>query len=99
MPLTNQQTKHLKRLAHHLAPVVIVGQHGLTEGVLNEVSASLEAHELIKVKVNAADREEREAMLAAIAASASAELVQRIGHVAVFYRANPGRPRISLPKP
>jgi len=98
MPLTNQQTKHLKRLAHHLAPVVIVGQHGLTEGVLNEVAVSLEAHELIKVKVNAADREEREAMLAAIAASASAELVQRIGHVAVFYRANPGHPRISLPQ-
>ena len=98
MPLTNQQTKHLKRLAHHLAPVVIVGQHGLTEGVLNEVAASLEAHELIKVKVNAADREERESMLAAIAASASAELVQRIGHVAVFYRANPSHPRISLPK-
>lgn len=97
MAITTKQKRYLKTLAHHLTPVVIVGQHGLSEGVLNEVDLSLEAHELIKVRLNAGDREERDAMIAKLIESASAELIQSIGHVAVFYRPHPKRPQISLP--
>jgi len=56
MPISKKQRLHLKGLAHHLNPVVIVGQHGLTEGVLNETSLTLETHELIKMRINAGDR-------------------------------------------
>jgi len=97
MPLTNKQKRYLKTLAHHLTPVVIVGQHGLSDNVLNEVDLSLDAHELIKVRVNAGDRDERKKMLETLTESASAELIQSIGHVAVFYRAHPKKPQISLP--
>ena len=97
MAITTKQKRYLKTLAHHLTPVVIVGQHGLSEGVLNEVDLSLEAHELIKVRLNAGDREERDAMISKLIESASAELIQSIGHVAVFYRPHPKRPQISLP--
>ncbi|MBV2091395.1 MAG: ribosome assembly RNA-binding protein YhbY [Candidatus Thiodiazotropha sp. (ex Ctena orbiculata)] len=89
MPLTSEQTRSLKKLAHHLKPVVMIGQHGLSEGVIGEIDTSLDVHELIKVKLAGADKSDREALSAAIVERLSAELVQIIGRVAIFYRANP----------
>ena len=96
MPLNKEQKKHLRSLAHKLHPVVIIGQHGLTEPVLEELEPTLEHHELIKVRVNAGDRDERDAMIREMCERTGAELVQRIGHVAVLYRAA-RKPRIKLP--
>jgi len=84
--LSKTQMKHLKSLSHSLKPVVIVGNAGITESVLNEIDARIEHHELIKVRLNAADREERKAMMETICNSVHAVLVNHIGHVAVFYR-------------
>ncbi|MBV2096453.1 MAG: ribosome assembly RNA-binding protein YhbY [Candidatus Thiodiazotropha sp.] len=89
MPLTNAQNRALKKLAHDLKPVVIVGQHGLGENVLNEIDLSLDSHELIKVKLASADKEDRKELSNEIIQQLSAELVQIIGRVAVFYRPNP----------
>ncbi len=96
MPLTQPQRRHLKGLAHHLKPVVMIGQHGLSENVFNEVDIALDAHELIKVRVSGADRDDRKAMLEAISKKCSAELVQSIGHVAVFFRRNSKKQKIEL---
>jgi RNA-binding protein len=98
MPLSDSQRRHLRGLAHHLKPVVMVGQDGLKPSVLAEVDGALTAHELIKVKVAAADRDERAALVAEIAASCGAEMVQAIGHVAALFRRNPKKPRIALPR-
>jgi RNA-binding protein len=98
MPLSDSQRRHLRGLAHHLKPVVMVGQDGLKASVLAEVDAALTAHELIKVKVAAADREERAALIAEITATAGAELVQSIGHVAALFRRNLKKRRIALPR-
>lgn len=97
MKLSEPQKRHLKGLAHHLKPVVIVGQAGVTEGVLEEIGVALDAHELIKVKVNAGEREERDAMIEAIASAAGAVFVNRIGHVAIFFRRNSRKPKVVLP--
>ena len=97
MPLTKAQRQHLRTLAMHLQPVIIVGNAGVSEALLKEYEIALEHHELIKVRVNAADREARDAMIAALVESAGAELVHRIGHVAAIYRRHPKKPRIKLP--
>ncbi|MCP4288645.1 MAG: ribosome assembly RNA-binding protein YhbY [Gammaproteobacteria bacterium] len=97
MPISKKQRLHLKGLAHHLNPVVMVGQHGLTEGVLNETALTLETHELIKMRINAGDRHERSSMIDEIVNKTGAELVQSIGHVAVFYLRHPEKPKIKLP--
>ena len=55
MKLSESQKRHLRTLAHHLKPVVWVGQHGLKESVIAEIELALDSHELIKVKV-VADR-------------------------------------------
>ncbi len=95
--LTEPQKRALKAQAHHLKPVVLIGQHGLSEAVLNEINLALEHHELIKVKVNAGEREERDTMIATIAKACQAEFIHRIGHVAIFFRRNLQKPRIELP--
>ncbi|MEW8030472.1 MAG: ribosome assembly RNA-binding protein YhbY [Candidatus Thiodiazotropha sp.] len=89
MSLTAAQNRALKKLAHDLKPVVIVGQHGLSDNVLNEIDTTLNTHELIKVKLAGADKEDRKELSNDIVEQLTAELVQIIGRVAIFYRPNP----------
>ncbi len=86
MSLTIAQKKHFRRIGHELSPVVLTGGQGLTEGVLAEVERALEDHELIKVRVNGEDREERAAAMAAIAKQSRAQVVQVIGKIVLLYR-------------
>ena len=92
--LTETQKKRLRTRAHDLKPVVIVGQHGLKPTVLEEVTNALDYHQLIKVKINAGDRELRDDMIGQITQYSQAALVQRVGNIAILYRRNPDRPDI-----
>lgn len=97
MSIIEKQRRHLNVLAHHLNPVVIIGQHGLTENVLKETIQALESHELIKMRINAGDRQECKEIIDKIIEQTGAGLVQAIGHVAVFYLPNPKKPKILFP--
>lgn len=77
--------KELKGLAHHLNPVVMTGAQGLTPAVHAEIEVALEAHELIKIKLNA-DRDERDVMIEEILDEHDAELIQQIGRTVTIYR-------------
>lgn len=90
--LTETQKKRLRTRAHDLKPVVIVGQHGLKPTVLEEITNALDYHQLIKVKINAGDRELRDDMIGQITQYSQAGLVQRVGNIAILYRRNPDRP-------
>lgn len=96
MALTDAQRKYLRSLGHDLKPVVLTGAAGLTPSVLAEIGGALDHHELVKVRLRGADRKEREAMIGRICTGTGAELVQRIGHVALLWRPNPERRRVSL---
>ncbi|NJD30983.1 MAG: YhbY family RNA-binding protein [Gammaproteobacteria bacterium] len=97
MPLTEPQKKYLRRLGHDRNPVVLVGQGGISSNLVAELDRALRDHELVKVRARVGDREERDRILAELAASTGSELVQRIGHVALYYRQNPEKPGILLP--
>jgi RNA-binding protein len=97
MELSEKQRRHLKGLAHPLKPVVLMGNAGLTDAVVAETQRALADHELIKVRLPGADREDRDAALQALAQRTESTMVTRIGHVAVLYKANPKVPRITLP--
>ena len=84
--LDNRQRKALKAEAHHLKPVVRIGQGGVSEGVIKETDLSLAHHGLIKVHIHNGDRAERLAMARRLADGLSAELVHTIGKVAILYR-------------
>lgn len=98
MSLTEKQKKHLRGLGHSLEPVLLTGAAGVTPAVLAELDATLAHHELVKVRVRAAERTERDAMIEALCEGSGAELVQRIGHVALLWRPNPERRRVPLPR-
>lgn len=96
--LTKRQRRWLKPQVHHLRPVVIVGQNGVTEAVLKEIELALDHHELIKVKVNAGERQLRDAMVAQIRDRTESDLVDRIGNIASLFHANPAKKdRLVLP--
>lgn len=78
----------LKAKAHHLKPVVLLGAKGLTEAILAETNLALLAHELIKVKINGAEKEDRIEMAQELCEQLHAELVQMIGNTLVLYRKN-----------
>lgn len=83
------QRKALKARAHALDPIIHLGGKGLTEAALAEIGRALAAHELIKVRAAALDRDAREAALAEICARLGAQPVQHIGKVLVIYRKKP----------
>jgi RNA-binding protein len=97
MSLTNQQKRHLRNLGHELQPVILTGAAGLSAGLVAELHAALEHHELVKLKVRAGDRDARDAMIHSLCEQTGAELVQRIGHVALLWRPNPERRCVQLP--
>ena len=90
--LTPRERAHLKSRAHALEPIVRVGNAGASESVVAEVNRALSAHELIKVKVEAVDRESREALCESIAGQTDAAVVQRVGKVLVLWRPRPEDP-------
>ncbi|MCK4743317.1 MAG: YhbY family RNA-binding protein [Sulfuriflexus sp.] len=94
MPLSSQQVRKLRGYAHSLKVIVTVGNNGLTESVQNEIDNALEQHELLKIRVNAGDRDERNEMIKSICEKSGATLIQRIGHVASLYRTNPEMPKV-----
>lgn len=87
--LDRATVRQLRRIAHHLDPVVLVGEQGISDAVVAETERALADHELIKVKVHAGDREVRRELAEALAAATGAAIVQSIGKVSVLFRRNP----------
>ena len=84
--LSIQERKRLRQIGHALNPVVMVGDKGLTENVIEELARALNDHELIKVKVVAEDREARSALITELTETSGAQLVQSIGKIALLYK-------------
>ena len=98
MSLSTSQKRYLRGLAHALSPIVMVGNKGITPSLIKEFGSALDQHELVKVKIGGDDRAARAQQIDALAEQASAEVVQRIGHVASYFRRNREDPKIALPK-
>ncbi len=87
--MDNILKKQLKSQAHHLSPVVLMGTKGLTEAIIAECDQALTTHELIKIKIVSADKQEKLGIATTLCQATHAELIQTIGHVAVLYRKKP----------
>ncbi|MFI4918230.1 MAG: ribosome assembly RNA-binding protein YhbY [Legionellales bacterium] len=86
----------LKSKAHHLKPVVLLGAKGLTEAVVAETNIALLSHELIKVKINGAEKEDRLVIATELSRQLHAELVQLIGSTVILYRKNAETKSVSI---
>jgi len=92
--LTPAQRKVHRAQAHHLDPVVMIGNDGLTAAVQKETDAALNAHGLIKVRVFSDDRSAREAMFMTLADALNAAPIQHIGKLLVLWRPLPQREKV-----
>ena len=98
MELTGKQARYLRGLAHPLKPVVIVGEKGVTAEVVEAAREALEHHELIKVKVAGADRDDVREAAESLVSATGAALAQVIGKTLVLYKARSKKPEIRLPR-
>lgn len=98
MSLSKNQIKFLRSKSHDLKPVVMLGQKGLTEAVLNELEIALGHHELVKIKLSVDDRDARKQLIEKICSHCQAEDVQSIGKTLTIYRANLDKAIIILPR-
>lgn len=82
--------KQLRAAAHRnkLKAIVTIGMKGLTETVMNEIQIALNHHELLKIKIPALEKTDKNELVETICQQAEAEKIQLIGHVLVIYKLN-----------
>ena len=94
--ITKAEQKRFKAIGHNLKPVVTIAGNGLSDAVISELNRAIADHELIKVRVNADDRDDKQATIEKVVGAANAELVQSIGSVALIYKsAKKPNPKLS----
>lgn len=95
--LTMNQKKYLRGIAHGLNPIIIIGANGITESLMAELDSTLSHHELLKIKIASAEREDRKEMIDYVVKETGSLLVQSVGKTFVIYRQNE-ETNLPLPK-
>lgn len=90
--LTGKQNRFLRGLGHSLHPFVMVGKQHLSEEVVKATDEALQAHELIKVKIQEGCLTDRRTVAAELAAETGSAVVQVLGKTFLLYR--PGENQI-----
>jgi RNA-binding protein len=93
MTLTGKDRAELRAEAHHLTPLVHVGQYGLSPTVIQSLDEALQKRELVKVQLGRNVELTAKDAAAELAAATGAVVIQVIGKTATFYRENPELPR------
>jgi RNA-binding protein len=96
--LTSKQRRHLRFLAHHIEPVVMLGKNGLTDTVIAAVDQALADHELVKVRLGTECPDDRHDLAERLGPAVKGEVAQVLGRTVLLYRARPKDPKIHLPK-
>jgi len=79
--------KRFRTIGHGLRPIVTVAGNRLSEEVLAELDRALCDHELIQIRVHDEARKDRANTLGQIVAASGSEIIQKIGNIAVLYKA------------
>ena len=95
--ITSKQRSYLRSRAHALSPIFQIGKGGVSEETSRQLSAALEARELIKVRVLENSGYRPTDAATEIAATTGAETVGVIGSVLIFYKESEKKKRIELP--
>lgn len=86
--MNQEQKLHLKKMAHHLKPVILIGQKGLTDAVVAETDVALKAHECIKIKISGWEKEDRHQIIQQLCQQLKADFIDTIGHTSILFRKN-----------
>ncbi len=94
--LTGKQNRFLRGLGHGLRPFVMIGKNHLSDDVVNAANEALEAHELIKVRIQEGCLTDRKIVAAELATETVSAVVQVLGNTFLLYRPSDNR-IITLP--
>jgi len=92
MSLSGKDRAALRAEAHHLTPLVHVGQYGLSPTVIRSLDDALRTHELVKVQLGRNSDVTVKDAAAELAAATDSIVIQVIGKTATLYRENPELP-------
>ena len=96
--ITSKQRAQLRGMAMELDTIIQIGKGGVTESVVESVSAALKARELVKGKVLENSMLTAREACDELAEACKAEPVQVIGTKFVLYKRNEQEPKIVLVK-
>ena len=99
--LSGKQNRYLRGLGHGLEVKVIIGREGISENLMKSLKDTLQAHELIKIKLGSNCPLGKKEAAEQIADKSMASLVQIIGKTILIYRPNPDlekKEQIRIPK-
>jgi RNA-binding protein len=85
MAIPNSLKRELKARAQTLDPVLKLGHAGLTDAFIESLGHALDHHGLVKIRFTDF-KEEKKRLAVEMAVRTGAELVARVGNVAVYYR-------------
>lgn len=88
MPINPERKKQFRTIGHKLNPIVTIAGNGLSDSVIAELKRALDDHELIKVKLGIAEREDRKLVVEELAQLPGVEIIQEIGKVVLLYKPN-----------
>jgi len=94
--INSSARKKYRQIGHHLKPIVTVGNHGITGGVIKEMQRALRDHELVKVKLNIEKKSERAREVKNLSTTLDAHFIQLVGKNALLYKKNPSAKSSSL---
>ena len=98
MAITSKQRAQLRGMAMSIDTIIQIGKGGITESVVDSVSAALKARELVKGRVLDNSLLTAREACDQLAATCRAEPVQVIGSKFVLYKRNEQKPKIELVK-
>ncbi|MBR3593804.1 MAG: ribosome assembly RNA-binding protein YhbY [Clostridia bacterium] len=96
--LTGKQRAQLRALANSLETIFQVGKSGINDQLIRQVDETLEARELIKLRVLETSPQSSREAADIIAAETGADVVQVIGSRFVLYRESKEHKKIVLVK-
>ncbi|MDD6981155.1 MAG: ribosome assembly RNA-binding protein YhbY [Eubacteriales bacterium] len=94
--LTGKQRAKLRSMATSLQPIFQIGKGGISEEMNRQLSAALEARELIKVKVLDSSEEPAAVCAQVIAEAIHADVVAVVGNRFTLYKESVNKKRIFL---
>ena len=96
--LSNKQKKYLRSLAHEKNPIILIGQHGLSKAVIEELLTTLNHHELLKIRIKTQNKTDKKEIIDKILVLTNTACVQVVGGILVLYKAFEKNPVLVLPK-
>lgn len=87
-PAAGAELRALKARAQRLQPILKIGKAGLTDAFYAALETVLHQHELVKLKFDDF-KEQKKELVPQLIERSGAQLVQRVGNVAVLFKRRP----------